>query len=140
MRLGIIKHSLPSWLLIVVVKNTGHDFKGRSAGKGGFALWTHHLNSTTRDTAFVPTGCQTAPQDSVRLGAGVQWGTAYAYAASQGVTLVGGDTPQVGAAGGWILVRSCSFTQIAERVLTVMTGRRPLFLIAYARTRCRQSS
>jgi hypothetical protein len=63
------------------------------------------MNSTTRNPRFVPKGCHRAPQESVTLGAGVQWSQAYGFAATQNVTLVGGDTPQIGASGGWVLVR-----------------------------------
>ena len=66
------------------------------------------MNSMKRNPRFVPKGCHLAPQDSVTLGAGVQWVQAYKFAATQGITLVGGDTAQVGASGGWILVRSIS--------------------------------
>lgn len=93
--------------MIVVVKNTGHDYIGRSAGRGGFALWTHQMKSISRDQAFVPHGCQApawAPQDSVRVGAGAQWLDVARWAQAQNVTVVSGDTPQVGAAGGWLLV------------------------------------
>ena len=90
---------------IVVVKNTGHDFTGRSSGQGGFALWTHLLTSKSHNKNFVPKGCKWAPQDSVTLEAGVQWGKAYDFAEKEGITLVGGACPQVGSAGGWILVR-----------------------------------
>ena len=93
----------------VIVKNTGHDFCGRSSGQGGFALWTHLLNTTTRNSRFVPKDCHRAPQDSVTLGAGVQWLQAFKFAAAQNITLVGG-APQVGAAGGWILVRGTAAT------------------------------
>lgn len=27
----------------LVVKNTGHDFAGKSAGAGALSIWTHHL-------------------------------------------------------------------------------------------------
>lgn len=59
--------------LYLVVKNTGwasrtitvqfklifshrHDFLGRSAGRGSFLLWTHHLKNVTYDASFVPSG------------------------------------------------------------------------------------
>lgn len=35
--------------LRLVVKNTGHDFKGRSAGAGALSIWTHYL----KDIEFV---------------------------------------------------------------------------------------
>ena len=62
------------------------------------------MNSTARNASFVPKSCRIAPQDSVKLGAGVLWGQAYTFAGTQNITLVGG-VPQVGAAGGWVLVR-----------------------------------
>jgi len=42
--------------LRLIVKNTGHDYLGRSAGRGGFLLWTHHLKNLSYDEAFVPQG------------------------------------------------------------------------------------
>jgi len=68
------------------------------------------MNSTTRNARFVPKGCHITPQDSVTLGAGVQWDQAYRLAAAQNITLVGGGTPQIGAAGGWLLV--CNVLQL----------------------------
>ncbi|KAI0265565.1 hypothetical protein BC834DRAFT_165693 [Gloeopeniophorella convolvens] len=87
--------------LRIVVKNTGHDERGRSAGQGGFAIWTHGIQSQSRNKSFVPAGCQTAPQDSLTFGAGTQWWQAYAFADEQLVVVVGADGGQVGAAGGW---------------------------------------
>lgn len=77
---------------------------GRSAGKGGFAIWTHLLTEMSINRTFIPKGCDIEPQGAVRLGAGVDWLAAYRFADEQLVTLVGGDFPQVGAAGGWLLV------------------------------------
>ncbi|KAI0258817.1 hypothetical protein BC834DRAFT_834569 [Gloeopeniophorella convolvens] len=88
--------------LRIVVKNTGHDYAGRSSAKGGFALWTHGIQGITRSQAFVPAGCSIAPQDSVTIGAGVQWETVYKYADDNDILVIGGDSGQVGAAGGWI--------------------------------------
>ncbi|KAL0946201.1 hypothetical protein HGRIS_012461 [Hohenbuehelia grisea] len=93
--------------LRLVVKNTGHDYLGRSTARGAFLIWTHHLkNITFRDT-FRPVG---APQAKVyeavmTLGSGVQWHEAYDAANSRGRLLVGGLSAgaSVGAAGGWIL-------------------------------------
>jgi hypothetical protein len=83
------------------------------------------MNSTTRNPHFVPKGCHRAPQDSVTLGAGVQWLQAFKFAASQNITLVGG-APQVGAAGGWMLVRGikkssdCRWnTRLTPRVVVI---------------------
>jgi len=42
--------------LRLVVKNTGHDYLGRSTGKGSFLLWTHHLKDKEYHASFVPQG------------------------------------------------------------------------------------
>ncbi|KIK63617.1 hypothetical protein GYMLUDRAFT_221811 [Collybiopsis luxurians FD-317 M1] len=85
----------------LVIKNTGHDYKGRSSAPGSLALWTHNLKDISYDSEFVPEGCST-PSAGVTLGAGVQWKDAYAFAESHNITLVGGSDRSVGAAGGWL--------------------------------------
>ncbi|CAJ1450583.1 unnamed protein product, partial [Effrenium voratum] len=69
----------------VVVKSTGHDWFGRSTGRG-FLLWTHHLTAPRASglglcrfegasewhDAFWPAKC-TEPVHAVTLGAGVQF-------------------------------------------------------------------
>lgn len=40
--------------LKLVVHNTGHDFLGRSAGRGSFMIWTHRLKDITFHDSFVP--------------------------------------------------------------------------------------
>jgi len=57
--------------LEVVVKSTGHDWFGRSTGRG-FLLWTHHLTASEWHDAFWPAKC-TEPVHAVTLGAGVQF-------------------------------------------------------------------
>ena len=42
--------------LRLVIKNTGHDYLGRSTGRGGFLLWTHHLKDKAYNAAFVLQG------------------------------------------------------------------------------------
>ena len=42
--------------LKLVIKNTGHDYLGRSTARGGFLLWTHHLKDKAYNAAFVPQG------------------------------------------------------------------------------------
>ncbi|KAL0579405.1 hypothetical protein V5O48_002576 [Marasmius crinis-equi] len=98
--------------LRLVVKNTGHDFLGRSAARNSFMVWTHHLKNITYDEAFVPEG---APSSEgyrgsnnllpLTLGAGVQWHEAYDAAEQHGRFVVGGISVggSVGAAGGWVL-------------------------------------
>ncbi|KIL59265.1 hypothetical protein M378DRAFT_1015901 [Amanita muscaria Koide BX008] len=50
------KHNLK-----LVIKNTGHDYLGRSMARGGFMLWTHNLKNITYNERFVQDG---APSNS----------------------------------------------------------------------------
>ncbi|RDX57545.1 FAD-binding domain-containing protein [Lentinus brumalis] len=90
-----------------VIKNTGHDFLGRSSGHGSFMLWMHHMKDIAVDEVFRPLG---APEGvyyefALTIGAGVQWHEAYAAADNANRMIVGGISPggSVGAAGGWLL-------------------------------------
>ena len=56
------------------IKNTGHDLLARSAGQGGFALWTHEFKSIAFHSTFKPQGCKESYTNAMTLGAGVQWG------------------------------------------------------------------
>ncbi|KAF9072912.1 hypothetical protein BDP27DRAFT_1319624 [Rhodocollybia butyracea] len=86
----------------LVIKNTGHDYKGRSSAPNALALWTHNLKDISYDSEFVPEGCST-PSPAVTLGAGVQWKDAYAFAENHNITLVEvWSDSTVGAAGGWL--------------------------------------
>lgn len=82
----------------LVVKNTGHDFLGRSAGQGSLALWTHHLKSYT----FFEYKSQNYTGPAARIGAGAQVQEMYEHANKQGLRITGGSCPTVGAAGGWV--------------------------------------
>lgn len=92
--------------LRLVVKNTGHDYLGRSTARGAFMLWTHNLKNITYDDIFVPSGAPPNSQTykAFTLGAGVQWYEAYAAANDRKRVLVGGVSVggSVGASGGWI--------------------------------------
>ncbi|KAK2460205.1 hypothetical protein APHAL10511_007796 [Amanita phalloides] len=89
--------------LKLIIKNTGHDFLGRSAGRGGFMLWMHNLKDISYDEDFLLEGDPTyQPHKAITFGAGVQWTEAYAAAKANGRVMVGGIA-SVGAAGGWIL-------------------------------------
>ncbi|CAE6489921.1 unnamed protein product [Rhizoctonia solani] len=91
--------------LKLVVKNTGHDYLGRSSGEGSFSIWTHELKGINFTKSFIPVGCS---EDSghgvptVTVGAGEQWADIYRAANNQNVTVSGGAARSVGAAGGWV--------------------------------------
>ncbi|KAF8918433.1 FAD-binding domain-containing protein [Mucidula mucida] len=86
----------------LVVKNTGHDYKGRSSAPATLGLWISY------SAEFIPEGCSDTPASTpaVTIGAGVQWYEAYAFAEANNITLVGGTDRSVGASGGWLMASS----------------------------------
>ncbi|GJJ14555.1 hypothetical protein Clacol_008820 [Clathrus columnatus] len=90
----------------LVIKNTGHDYKGRSTAPNSLQLWTHKLQHMEYHEKFSPSCPEmSGPSQfvqAVTLGAGVQWYQAYAFAEEHNITLVGGADKAVGAVGGWL--------------------------------------
>ncbi|KAJ5784237.1 FAD binding domain protein [Penicillium pulvis] len=80
-----------------VIRNTGHDYNGKSTGAGALSVWTHHLKiieiKNWKDEYY--TG------KAFKLGAGVQGIEAYEAAHEYGLRMVGGECPTVGLAGGY---------------------------------------
>ncbi|KAF9236141.1 hypothetical protein BU15DRAFT_77241 [Melanogaster broomeanus] len=102
-----VKHNLK-----LVVKNTGHDYLGRSSARGSFVVWTHNMKNISYNPAFVPQGGPANDTyDAVTLGAGVQWHEAYDAVNQYGRMMVGGYSAggSVGAAGGWLAGGGHSF-------------------------------
>ncbi|KAI1385796.1 FAD-binding domain-containing protein [Hypoxylon trugodes] len=83
----------------LVIKNTGHDFGGRSVGAGSLSIWTHHL----KEMEFIPS-YRVGPYrgKAVQLGAGVQSWEAHNLMAAYNVTVVSPGFGTVGAVGGWM--------------------------------------
>ena len=77
----------------LVVRNTGHDFMGRSAGAEALGVWMGGLKGLEH---FREAG-------TVRIGAGVQVKELYTFAEREGVTAVGGECRGIGVAGGYVL-------------------------------------
>ncbi|KAK6213639.1 fad binding domain-containing protein [Colletotrichum tabaci] len=83
----------------LVVRNTGHDYNGRSTGAGALAVWTHHLKGAEIidwDDGSYYVG------KALRAGAGVQGFEAIAAADAAGLAVVTGECPTVGIAGGYV--------------------------------------
>ncbi|AEO58370.1 hypothetical protein MYCTH_2305637 [Thermothelomyces thermophilus ATCC 42464] len=103
----------------IVIKNTGHDYLGKSTGKGALSLWMHNLKSTK----FIKN--YKAPYykgPAAKLGAGVEGFEAYAMANSTGHRIVGGTCPTVGIVGGYTQggghsILSSSYGVAADNVL-----------------------
>ncbi|KAG8697051.1 hypothetical protein FRC08_006766 [Ceratobasidium sp. 394] len=90
--------------LKLVVKNTGHDFLGRSSGAGSFSIWTRQLKGINFADSFVPIGCSRSVVGvpAVTLGAAEQWRDVYQAVDERNMTIVGGASKTVGAAGGYV--------------------------------------
>lgn len=80
-----------------LVRNTGHDFLGRSTGAGALSAWTHYLKNTEvkdwSDSHY--------SGKAMTLGAGIVGYEALAASAASGLVLVSGECPTVGVAGGY---------------------------------------
>ncbi|KAG8736933.1 hypothetical protein FRC10_008706 [Ceratobasidium sp. 414] len=89
--------------LRLVVKNTGHDYLGRSSAVGSLSIWTHQLKGVNFTNSFVAGGCKNGPGvPAVTLGAAEQWRDVFKAADDHKVIIVGGASNGVGAAGGWL--------------------------------------
>ncbi|KAJ4416694.1 hypothetical protein N0V82_006603 [Gnomoniopsis sp. IMI 355080] len=107
--------------LRLVVKNTGHDFCGRSSGAGALSIWTHHL----KDLEFIETyTTQNYSGPAIKGGSGVQGFELYEFADANGVVAVGGEGKTVGWGGGYIAggghsPLSSVYGMAADQVLSV---------------------
>ncbi len=88
--------------LRLIVRNTGHDFIGRSTGWNSLVLNTHGFQQIEWTTAYRGPG--TYRGGAVTIGAGVQGQTILdaGHARSPPVVVVTGECPTVGIAGGFI--------------------------------------
>ncbi|KAK8218771.1 hypothetical protein IWZ01DRAFT_463799 [Phyllosticta capitalensis] len=103
----------------LVVRNTGHDFLGKSAGKGALSLWTGNMKSIEVIKSYEST-YYSGP--ALKMAAGVRGVDAYEAANANGLMLVGGSCPSVGLVGGYTQggghgMLSSSFGMGADQVL-----------------------
>lgn len=94
----------------LVIKNSGHDWKGRSSGAGSIALWTHNLRHPNVpivfEKKFTPESCTSVQGEAVfHVGPGQNWGGLYEFAENieddEGYAVLGGTCGTVGVAG-WL--------------------------------------
>ncbi|KAF9631087.1 putative fad fmn-containing isoamyl alcohol oxidase protein [Lasiodiplodia theobromae] len=81
----------------LVIRNTGHDYLGKSTGAGSLGLWMHHL----KDIEIIDYSDAHYTGKAIKIGAGVQAGQAADAADAQGLVTIGGNSPTVGIAGGY---------------------------------------
>lgn len=84
-----------------VVKNTGHDFSGKSGGAGALSVWTKNLKSITYEENYVDDGTGYSGP-AFKAGTGVRAWEIYEAAHEQGKVVVGGEGKTVGVMGGYI--------------------------------------
>lgn len=86
--------------LRLVIKNTGHDFLGRSTGYGALSIWTHYLKDIAYHESFQASNCPVSSKETAAtLGAGVQVYEMYEALEAHGMTMVGSANPTVGVMG-----------------------------------------
>ena len=73
----------------LVVKNTGHDFSGKSGGAGSLSIWTHYLKAIAFFPNFNDGAGYVGP--AFKAGSGVQAWEIYEAAHAKGLVVVGGE-------------------------------------------------
>ncbi|KAJ7196212.1 FAD-binding domain-containing protein [Mycena pura] len=105
------------------IKNTGHDYVGRSRRRNSLGLWTHNLQTMSYHPKFVPELCATASR-AITVGAGITFEQVYKVAEDNDSMFIGGYAQTIGASGGWMMggghsVLSPSFGLGVDRVLEI---------------------
>ncbi|KAF9289214.1 hypothetical protein BGZ68_009813 [Mortierella alpina] len=87
----------------LVVKNTGHDYLGRSTAASSINLWVYYMKDMTFTDNFVPEGAPAGSNGNgaVVLGSGVLWIDVYKAAEERKLVVVGGAEATVGTSGGY---------------------------------------
>ncbi|KAI1103469.1 FAD-binding domain-containing protein [Jackrogersella minutella] len=88
--------------LRLIIRNTGHDFSGRSTGWGSLIINTHNFQDVEFTTKYDGPGDYDG--GALTIGAGVQARAllTQAHAQNPPVTLITGECPTVGVAGGLV--------------------------------------
>ncbi|KAF2276339.1 FAD-binding domain-containing protein [Westerdykella ornata] len=85
----------------ISVKNTGHDYFGRSNAANSLAIWTHNMKNMAYHIVLQPKGCRTEYRDIGEIGAGVQAQEAWEFFEPLGMMVTVGAVGSVGIAGGF---------------------------------------
>ncbi|KAI1451037.1 FAD binding domain-containing protein [Annulohypoxylon stygium] len=85
----------------LVIRNTGHDYLGKSTGAYALAIWTHHLKSIDLIKQYQhPSSNYKGP--ALKVGAGVEGSEIYQFAHERGLMAAAGNCPNVGISGGYV--------------------------------------
>ena len=82
------------------IKNTGHDFLGRSTARGALSIWTAHLKDIEIIDRY--SGRTAYTGSAVKVGAGVSTVEVYEATDKVGKMVIGGEQPTVGFGGGYM--------------------------------------
>ena len=82
----------------LVIRNTAHDYMGRSTGAGALAIWTAHL----KGVQVMDWSDAEYKGKALKIGAGVLGHEALDAASTAGLVVVTGECPTVGLAGGYV--------------------------------------
>jgi FAD/FMN-containing dehydrogenase len=90
--------------LRIAIRNTGHDFAGRSSAPESLQINTHQMTSKKYVKNFFPAGSKSKKGEgqAVTLGAGVQLYDMYSWLHKHDIMVVGGSSHNVGVSGGYI--------------------------------------
>lgn len=88
--------------LRVSIKNTGHDYFGRSTSPTSLAIWTHNLKNMAYHENFTASNCPASNGQHIgEIGAGAQASDVYLYFQNRNMDVTGGNEGSVGLAGGF---------------------------------------
>ncbi|CAF3846290.1 unnamed protein product [Rotaria sordida] len=87
--------------LRLTIKNTGHDYFGRSGAASSLLLWLHYMKNITLIEQYSSCG-RVSVSKAVRISAGVQWREVYRWLNEYNLTAIGGASATVGAVGGFM--------------------------------------
>ncbi|KAL7790635.1 hypothetical protein V8C43DRAFT_315958 [Trichoderma afarasin] len=86
----------------IVIKNTGHDYFGRSASANSLAMRTNNLKNMAFEPEFTAHNCPAANKKNIGIiGAGVNAAQAIGFFSKHGMSVTTGACPTVGIAGGF---------------------------------------
>lgn len=81
------------------IKNTGHDYLGRSTAAGSLSIWVHNLKHIELVDNFIPVNSSLTETRAVTVQAGVQMAQLYEAASTKNWVVVGGACNTVGVGG-----------------------------------------
>ncbi|KAI5844911.1 hypothetical protein BZA05DRAFT_378393 [Tricharina praecox] len=84
------------------IKNTGHDFIGRSIARGSLSIWLHEWKGSEFFSDFKTSCPGSKAQYAGKITGGNQWKDTYSEALAAGRLVVGGASASVGSVGGYI--------------------------------------